>query len=203
MTFSLRTVTLFVFALFAVSISVSAQAPTPTLSSTASSGTYVRPDAATRRSRYLKSIVGPESLLKITASAGFSTATNSPEEWGPQWKGFGKRVASNFGKELISNSVRYGLDEALTLDSQFYRSENRSTGARLKNALISVVTARNQTGKRVIGVPRLVGTYTANMIAAEAWYPGRYSYKDGLKSGTISLGLNAAFNLVREFILKK
>jgi hypothetical protein len=52
-------------------------------------------------------------------------------------------------------------------------------------------------------VPNLVGTYASNVIANEVWYPDRYDWKDGLRSGTISLGFNAAFNLVKEFILKK
>jgi hypothetical protein len=65
------------------------------------------------------------------------------------------------------------------------------------------VTARNENGKRVLGFPRIVGTYSAAVIARETWYPDRYTWKDGMKSGTISLGFNAAFNLVKEFVWKK
>ena len=42
----------------------------------------------------------------------------------------------------------------------------------------------------------------ASIIAAETWYPKRYDFKDGLKSGTFSLGMNAAFNLVKEIFKK-
>ena len=97
----------------------------------------------------------------------------------------------------------YGLDEALKYDSKFYRSRDRSLSSRIGNALISPVTARNKRGKRVIGLPRILGTYTSNVVAAETWYPSRYTYKDGLRSGTISLGMNAAFNLAKEFVRKK
>ncbi|MDX6443736.1 MAG: hypothetical protein QOH71_810, partial [Blastocatellia bacterium] len=44
--------------------------------------------------------------------------------------------------------------------------------------------------------------YTASVIAYETWYPNRYNYRDGLQSGTISIGTNALANLFREFILK-
>ncbi len=71
------------------------------------------------------------------------------------------------------------------------------------NALLSPVTARDKNGKRVVGIPRIVGTYTGSIIAAETWYPARYDYKDGLKSGTYSLGMNAVFDLIKEFVWKK
>ena len=105
-------------------------------------------------------------------------------------------------KNVIINTVIYGLDESFKLDSSYYRSKDKSVGGKVKNALISPVTARDKNGNRVFGFPRVVGTYTASIVAAETWYPARYNYKDGLKSGTISLGMNAAFNLVKEFIWK-
>lgn len=165
--------------------------------------TYVRPDAKKRFNRYLKSMFGPMALAKSVAGAGLSTATNSPEEWGPQWEGFGRRVASNLGKSAIKQTTTYALDEAFKLDSGFYRSQKRDFGSRLKNALLSPVTARNERGQRVFGFPRVVGTYTASIVAAEAWYPNRFNYKNGLRSGTISLGTTALFNVVKEFFFKK
>ena len=164
---------------------------------------YVRPDAKKRFNRYLMSMFGPLSLGKNIAKSGLQTWTNSPEEWGDHWEGFGRRVASSIGKDIIKNTAIYGFDEALKIDSAFYRSKNKSFGSRIKNALISPVTARSTDGKRVFGVSRIAGTYTASIIAAETWYPARYDWKDGLKSGTYSLGLDAAFNLIKEFIWKK
>jgi hypothetical protein len=161
---------------------------------------YVRPSAEKRFQKYVKDTVGPAAWAGIVVGAGFSTAAKDPDEWGGKSKGFGKRVASNFGRSVIRNTVTYGLDEALKLDSNFYRSEKRGVGDRIKNALISPVTARKPDGRRTIGIPRLVGTYTAGVISKEAWYPARYNWKDGLRSGTISLGTKALFNLVKEFI---
>jgi hypothetical protein len=163
---------------------------------------YVRPDKKKRQKDYFKSLFGPVALARLAVGAGISTARNSPEEWGGQWEGFGRRVASSFGKKVIKQTTIFALDESFKLDSKFYRSQNRSFGAKVKNALISPFTARRENGTRVFGFPRIVGTYTSSIIAAETWYPKRYSYKNGLRSGTISLGLNAAFNLFKEFIRK-
>jgi hypothetical protein len=164
---------------------------------------YTPPDAATRRKRFISGLVGPYTLGRQLVGAGIATARNSPEEWGPGWDGFGRRMASNFGKNAIKQATVFGLDTGMGYDSHFYRSKDRGTGARIKNALISPVTARNKNGKRVVGIPRLVGTYGSSVIAYETWYPDRYDWKDGVKSGTISLGFNAAFNLFKEFVWKK
>jgi len=164
---------------------------------------YIPPDAKTRQKRYLNSLFGPVTLAKTVATAGWGTWRNSPEEWGDNWEGFGRRVASNLGKNVIKQTTTYGLDEVLKVDSRFYRSRKRDIGSRIKNAVISPVTARNREGERVIGIPRIAGTYAAGIVAAEAWYPDRYDWKDGVKSGTMSLGFQAAFNLIKEFVWKK
>lgn len=164
---------------------------------------YTRPNAEKRFKRYLNSVAGPFALMGNAIGAGIGTAANEPEEWGKKPAGFGRRFASNLGRNAIRNTTIYALDEALKLDSNFYRSQNRAPGARIKNAFLSTVTARKANGKRVVGVPRLVGTYTGAVIASETWFPKRFSYKDGLRDGTISLGINSMVNLFREFLLKK
>jgi|GEM_PF-4720294 len=164
---------------------------------------YIRPNARTRAKRYAESMFGPFAVARIVGGAAFSTWTDSPKEWKRSWNGFGRRVASNFGTSVIGNSVQFGMDEVLKVDSSCYRSQKRDMGSRIKNALLTTVTARRSDGRRVFGAPRIVGAYTSNIIAAEVWYPKRYGVGEGLKNGSITLGLNAAFNVVREFFLKK
>ena len=166
-------------------------------------GIYTRPDAGQRFKRYVNRMFGPVALGTRALSAGISTARNSPEEWGGKWEGFGKRYASNTGKSIIRETATYTLDEALKVDSAFYRSSKRDTKSKISNAVLSTFTARKPDGKRVVGIPRLVGVYTSSIVAAETWYPqNRFDYKDGLRSGTISLGVNVAVNLFREFFRK-
>ncbi len=177
--------------------------PRPDFKMPPAQNVYTRPKAVTRRKRFMNSIVGPFALGKMAATGGISTWSNSPAEWGTKWEGFGRRVASNFGKNAIKQTTTYGLDEAFKLDSHFYRSNSKSVGERVRNALISPVTARDRNGKRVFGFPRVAGAYASSVIAYETWYPDRYNWKHGVRSGTISLGFNAAFNLFREFVWKK
>ena len=186
----------------AMPLFVFGQQPTATPSSPVNPIGYQRPDSKTRFKRYVKGMFGPTALAKRVVSSGWSTWRNSPEEWGPTWGGFGRRFVSGTGKSIIKSTTMYGLEEAFKLDSHYYKSTNRSASAKIKNALISPFVARNKNGVRVFGYPRIIGTYTGSIIAAEAWYPDRYNWKHGVRSGTISLGMSAAFNLVKEFIKK-
>lgn len=177
--------------------------PEPVQTASAQTFVYTRPNAEKRFKRYVNSVVGPFTLLGNAIGAGFGTIANEPEEWGKKPEGFGRRFASNLGRSAIRNTTIYALDETLKLDSGFYRSQKRDPGSRVKNAVLSTFTARKTNGKRVVGVPRLVGTYTGSVIAAETWFPKRFDYKDGLRDGTVSLGFNTLVNLFREFVLKK
>ena len=171
--------------------------PTPAVNN------YVRPDKDERVKRYLMSMFGPRALGKRVVTSAILTWSNSPTEWGNHWDGFGKRFASATGTSVISNTTQFGLEEAVKYDSHFYRSTSRKPSDRIKNAVISPFMARTETGKKVFGFPHIVGTYTGTIVASETWFPrDKFSWKDGLKGGTLSLGADVVFNFVKEFIHK-
>jgi hypothetical protein len=162
---------------------------------------YVYPTNGERFDRYVKDTVGPIRLVTTAAAAGFSQWRDTPEEWGQGMKGYGRRYASSFGRNLIQQTVTYGLDEAFDLDTGFQRSNREGVGARVKHAFLETITSRTKSGKRVLSAPRLAGVYTGAIVATETWYPERYSYKDGLRIGTGTLITGFGFNLVREFFI--
>ena len=145
---------------------------------------------------------GPSALIRSAASAGINQWTDSPEEWEQGMSGYGKRFASSFGRNVIHHTIIYGLDSALGLDTGFRKSPSKKFGERLKHALLENITSRTRSGNRVISVPRIAGAYTAGVVSREAWYPERYTWKDGLRSGTNSLLTGFALNVVREFVVK-
>ncbi len=168
----------------------------------ATSDPYVFPTRKERFDRYVKSMFGPSALLRAAVTAGINQWEDSPEEWEQGASGYGKRFASSFGRNAVQQTVVYGLDSALGLDTGFRRSPSKKFGARLMHALAENITSRTKSGKRVISVPRITGAYTSGVISREAWYPERYNYKDGLRSGTNSLLIGFALNVVREFVFK-
>jgi hypothetical protein len=189
------TALLFIAACFIAGSAQSSGTPTPT----PANQPYVRPDKETREKRYFLSMFGPFALGGDVLAAGLDTASNTPREWGPHWNGFGKRFASQLGKGVIHHTTQFALEESFKLDSYYYRSTKKDVGSRLKNAITSTFTARRPDGSKTIGFPRIAGSYTAGIIAAETWYPNRYGLKDGLKSGTLSLGTDILSNLFKEF----
>lgn len=161
---------------------------------------YVFPTHRERFNRYVKSTVGPFRLAWTAGAAGIDQWRDHPEEWGQGMKGYGRRYASNFGQNAITQTVTYGLDEAFRLDTGFKKSKNEGFGARAKDALLDNITSRTKSGKRIISVPRFVGVYTGAVVSRETWYPDRYTYKDGLRAGTGTLLTGFGINLLREFV---
>lgn len=164
---------------------------------------YERPEAKLRLKKYLNRSFGVFALIGAGAGATVGQISDSPEEWENNAKGFARRFASGYAENAIQESVIYGLDETFRVDSQFYKKGKGSNfKTRLANALLSGVTSRTASGKRIPSFSRFIGTYAGSIIAAEAWFPKRYSYQDGLREGSYSLGFNIGLNLVREFIFK-
>jgi hypothetical protein len=183
-----------------VDVKSAVASPDTTVTQTNSTQTFVFPTKRERFNRYVKSTVGPFSLAYSGAAAGLDQWGDNPEEWEQGLSGYGKRYASSFARNAIQQTVIYGLDTGLGLDTGFRKSTRSGFFPRMKDALAANITSRTKTGKRVISVPRIAGVYTAAIIQRETWYPERYSYKDGLRSGTRSLLTGFGINLIREFV---
>lgn len=164
---------------------------------------YIRPTREERRKRWLSDAFGVPALISSTFGASINQIANDPPEWRRTAGGFGKRFASSYGTNAIRNTVSYGLSEAFKLDNRFEKSGQKDFGKRLKHVFLGSYTTRTETGKRIPDFPYVAGTYTGSIIANEVWYPKRYSYQDGLRDGTISLGVRFGVNLLREFVFPR
>ncbi len=165
--------------------------------------TYIRPTKQERRKRWLSDSFGVPALISSTFGAGIGQIANDPPEWRRTASGFGKRFASSYGTNAIRNTVSYGLSEAFQLDNRFEKSDQKGFGKRLKYVFLGSYTTRTKTGKRLPDFPYVAGTYTGSIIANEVWYPKRYGFQDGLRDGTISLGVRFGVNLLREFVFPR
>lgn len=165
--------------------------------------TYVFPSEKERFKRYIANTIGPWRLLRTGAAAGIAQWRDSPEEWGQGMKGYGKRYASGLGQNAIQQTVTYGLDKAMGVHTGFEKSKREGFLPRFKDALLQNVTSRKRNGDRVVSVPRFAGIYTGSIIAREAWFPERYSYKDGIRNGTTTVLTGFGINLLREFVINR
>jgi hypothetical protein len=143
---------------------------------------------------------GPYAFAYSAVAGGLQQESNSPPEWGGGWNGFGTRVASNFGVELVTTTTRYGMAEILREDAAYYPCQCRGFFPRFSHALISTFTGRHgNDGHTAFSFSGLISPYAGGM-AALAWYPKGYGVKDGFRMGSYNLLGQAAGNLGLEFI---
>jgi hypothetical protein len=73
-------------------------------------GTSYQPISSSERGHwFLQSTVGPKSLAAGVVSAGWGTALNKPEEYGPHWEGFAKRYGMRLTGVATGNALEAGL----------------------------------------------------------------------------------------------
>ena len=162
---------------------------------------YRRPTEKEKLRNYAFDTVGPYPLIGALVAGGIQQAYGTPKEWGGGIGGYGPRVASNFGINLVTQTTRYGLAEIFREDTLYYRCECSGFGPRLGHALISTVTARRgDDGHRVFSFAALAAPYAGTEAAALLWYPSRYEPMDGFRNGNYNLLVQAGLNGALEFI---
>jgi len=164
---------------------------------------YSRPTGAEKWSHFAHEAIGPYTLVKTLAVAGVLQAENSPPDWGQGMKGFGDRVGSEYGRFLAETGGKYLIAAALRQDTKYYRCECTGIGHRLGHAIHSTFAARaGDDGHYVFSPAPILAPYVGGMTQL-AWYPSRFGWKDGVRSGSYGLLYDGAANIAREFISAK
>ena len=115
--------------------------------------------------------VGPRSLLVVgPLSAAWSTAWNTPEEWGQSWSGFGKRYLQREANVAISNTIEAGLGAIWGEDPRFVRSHRQGIWPRARFAMKTVLLAPRRDGHLAPAWGRYAGNVFNNTIENN-WLP--------------------------------
>ena len=149
---------------------------------------------------YWKHAFGPAAVGRAAVGAGISQANNTPAEWGQGAKGFGKRFASSFGKHVVHKAIQYPVAKAFHEELSYRRSNKKGFGPRLEYALVGVViTHKTTTGKPTVAKGELSGAFGSAFIS-RLWQPASVrTISAGFTSAGITLGVDAAGNVIREF----
>jgi hypothetical protein len=165
--------------------------------------TYTRPTEKTKIENYLFDAFGPYPASGAAFAAGIGQGRDTPPEWKEGAEAYSKRFGSAFGIAAISTSMRYGLAEAFREDTLYYRCECKGVFPRLRNALISTLSARRgEDGHRVFSLPALIAPYAGSMTAVYAWYPDRYNAKDAFRMGNYTMLGYVGGNIALEFVYR-
>jgi hypothetical protein len=161
---------------------------------------YVQPTERTKVSNYAFDAFGPYPLAGAAFAAGINQLGNAPPEWNQGLKGYGRRFGSDFAIEVVGTTTRYGLAEALKVDTLYYRCDCAGPLPRLRHAIISTLTGRRgKDGHRVFSFSALAAPYAGSMTAVYGWYPNRFGAKDAFRMGNYSLLGYMSGNIALEF----
>ena len=143
---------------------------------------------------------GLKGFLGSALSAGVAQWDDSPHRWGQGAEGYGLRYGSSFGANVSRQSFAWVLESALHEDPRYFPSvDKQNRKQRFLNALKQVLITRKDSGADGFAYSRFISAFGAGQFV-NVWQPrGNNSVTDGLERGVISLGGDAAYNLLQEF----
>lgn len=148
---------------------------------------------------YLNRTFGVSSLLGIGASSVFRQATNSVPEWGDGMDGYSAQYASSIGRRLVRNSIDHGLSALFGGDPRYHGSGRSGFWRRSLYAAGQTLVTHTESGKARFAYEHALGT-VGSVLISRHWYPeNRQRPGDYLSSAAISIGVDAAGNVFREF----
>jgi hypothetical protein len=148
----------------------------------------------------VKDAFDPTRLLFITTRAAVDQASDNPKPWGGGGASYGARVASRLGSDLVNESIAFGVSAVDHEERRYFRlGENSSGWNRTRHAVRRAFIAQSEHGGEMIAYSNFISSFTTPFVA-QAWRPGGLRGSRELRSGSISLGMDAASNLWREFM---
>lgn len=143
---------------------------------------------------------GFKGLAGSLVGAAIGQAAGSPYEWGGGMAGFGKRYVSGFGGNLSRQTFAFALESALHEDPRYFPSEEKGFKARSWNAIKQIVYCKKDDGTGSLAYARVISAF-GNGQFVNTWQPDSTgSVGDGFKRGLYTLGGDAAYNFLQEFV---
>jgi hypothetical protein len=122
-----------------------------------------------------------------------------PPEWGGGVGGYGRRLASRLGTDVIQGTVQSAGAAALGQEPRYIRSSDSGIAHRIGHAFVYSLITYNNEGKNRPALAT-VGSYYASSMLANTWYPGRFTaLGDGVRDGNRQVILASLMNQFQEF----
>lgn len=138
-------------------------------------------------------------FLGAAIGASVLQVYDSPPEWGKGIEGYGKRYASAFGNALTRQTLDYGFETVFREDPRYFALDGPSRKARFWNAIKQTFVTRTDSGDTTFAYGRMASALATGQVT-RMWLPrSNNSYRDGLRTSGISIGVDAAVNLLYEF----
>ena len=149
---------------------------------------------------YRQTTFSPLALVGPIAGAALTQwVTGNPAEWGQGFGGYGRRLLSGYSRQVIANSIGFGVALAGHEDPRHYPTGERGVWRRGLYAARQAVVSRSTSGGLMPAYSRVAGVYAAGFISG-AWYPARYAnIHSALYRGSTALASDIVWQEFKEF----
>ena len=151
-----------------------------------------------REAEYVESMFGIPAIVDVGLATALDQIRDKPEEWDQDFEGFGKRLASNAGRNAVEETVRHGLAALMDRSVSYQRCTCTDVGGRIWHAVVETVTDRDRDGDRLPAIPRFAGS-VAGAFAESSWQPGD-DPNDVLRIASRSVLFGTLGSLWKEFV---
>lgn len=149
---------------------------------------------------YRQTTFSPFALTGPLAGSAITTwGTGNPREWGQGFPGYGRRLLSGYSRQVIANSVGFGVALATGEDPRHYPTGEQGFWKRGLFAARQAVISHNSSGGLMPAYSRIIGEYSAGFIS-NAWYPKPYAdTRSALYRGSTALASDIVWQEFKEF----
>jgi hypothetical protein len=148
---------------------------------------------------YGRSFLGPQFWIGPALGTAVSGWTDTPQAWTRGPDGFGRRVASNYGRSAIGDTIGFGIAALDHENTRFAPSHEHGFWRRTLHAVTDTFVSRDDDGDTMPAFSRVAGAYGAGFIA-DAWVPKSQDNTGyALERGSTALLSSVGWNVLDEF----
>jgi len=141
----------------------------------------------------------PGIYIKSTFLSLINQASGKPYEWGGGFEGYGRRLASNYGRISIQNVFSTVGNAALRYEPRYDRCRCVGFGPRTKHALVRNFMTYNETERELHPQFALYGAALGAGMVSSVWKPRSKVWAEGYSGVLTQVGFGMLSNWVGEF----
>lgn len=187
------------FFLFCASAAVTWGQSGSSLVAPSASPAYEAITAKGRVAWLVSSTVGPANLIAGAFTEGLATRSNSPEEYGTHWDGFGKRYGLRLTGRASSSLMEASVGSLWGEDPRYFRTSGQPFSNRINNVFRMTYLAHDRAGNEMPAYARYIAVPGSAFIS-NAWRPdSQTQLADALGRISFSLVSHVIGNAFSEF----
>lgn len=187
------------FFLFCASAAVTWGQSGSSLVAPSASPAYEAITAKGRVAWLVSSTVGPANLIAGAFTEGLATRSNSPEEYGTHWDGFGKRYGLRLTGRASSSLMEASVGSLWGEDPRYFRTSGQPFSNRINNVFRMTYLAHDRAGNEMPAYARYIAVPGSAFIS-NAWRPdSQTQLADALGRISFSLMSHVIGNAFSEF----